>query len=182
MKPQAGRQNRQRQRQREETEIAPLLSLSMLSLHSAFRTPYSAFRIPHSALLRPSVLLWWVGLLPAFWTLTTLSASAQFEGAGGWAIQLYGMVQVEPGTNVLTLGVKNEEIRFVVHDVRCSNREFSAGRFLSDTTHRTPGVYIKGPDTMLDILIKEKPSTRVLKLSGFYYPDSRRFVLNGLEP
>ena len=92
------------------------------------------------------------------------------------------MVQVEPGANVLTLGVKNEEIRFVVHDVRCSNRELSTGRFLSDTTHRTPGVYVKGPDPMLDILLKEKPSERVLKLSGFYYPDSRRFVLNGLEP
>ena len=149
----------------------------------AFRIPHSAFRTAYDSSLQTLDLLWWwVGLLPAFWTLTTLSASAQFEGAGGWAIQLYGMVQVEPGANVLTLGVKNEEIRFVVHDVRCSNREFSAGRFLSDTTHRTPGVYVKGPDTMLDILIKEKPSKRVLKLSGFYYPDSRMFVLNGLEP
>ena len=170
MKPQAGRQKRQRQRQR-QGRGGLCLCLSSLSL-----------RIPHSALRIPSAWLWWVGLLPAFWTLTTLSASAQFEGAGGWAIQLYGMVQVEPGANVLTLGVKNEEIRFVVHDVRCSNRELSAGRFLSDTTHRTPGVYVKGPDPMLDILLKEKPSTRVLKLSGFYYPDSRRFVLNGLEP
>ena len=38
------------------------------------------------------------------------------------------------------------------------------------------------PDTMLDTLLKEKPSTRVLKLSGLYHPDSRMFVLNGLEP
>src|SRR5947207_15716872 len=117
MKPQAGRQNRQRQGQREETETALLLSLSMLSLHSAFRFGLALPLAMHSALRIPSAWLWWVGLLPAFWTLTTLSASAQFEGAGGWAIQLYGMVQVEPGANVLTLGVKNEEIRFVVHDV-----------------------------------------------------------------
>jgi len=142
-----------------------------------------AFCTPHSALCTPPAWLWWwVGLLPVFWTLTTLSASAQFEGAGGWAIQLYGMVQVEPGANVLTLGVKNEEIRFVVHDVHCASQACSMSRFLSDTTHHTPGVYVKGPDTMLDALLKEKPSTRVLKLSGLYHPDSRMFVLNGLEP
>ena len=104
------------------------------------------------------------------------------DRAWGWAIQLYGMVQVEPGANVLTLGVKNEEIRFVVHDVHCASQACSMSRFLSDTTHHTPGVYVKGPDTMLDTLLKEKPSTRVLKLSGLYHPDSRMFVLNGLEP
>src|SRR5439155_7856129 len=38
--------------------------------------------IPHSALRIPSAWLWWVGLLPAFWILTPLSASAQSEGAG----------------------------------------------------------------------------------------------------
>jgi hypothetical protein len=54
-------------------------------------------------------------------------------------------------------------------------------RFLSETKIRTPGVYVRGPDTMLETLIKERPGKRVLKLSGLYYPDSRMFVLNGLE-
>ena len=149
----------------------------------------SAFSIaelwtPDSELRTPDCLRWWMGLLLAvLWVLLPLSAAAQFGGgAGGWAIQLYGMVQVEPGANVLTLGVKNEEIRFVVHDLRCSNRGFSMSRFLSDTSSRTPGVYMKGPDTLLDLLIKERPSKRVLKLTGSYYPESRIFTLSDLEP
>jgi hypothetical protein len=111
-----------------------------------------------------------------------LSTAAQASGAGGLVIQLYGMVQVEPGPNVLTLGVKDEEIRFVVHNVYSASRTFSTARFLSDTKHRTPGLYIKGPESMLDTLLKEKPSKRTLKLHGVYYPDSRLLVLNGLEP
>jgi len=97
-------------------------------------------------------------------------------------IELYGIVQVEPGTNVVTLEVKNEEIRFVVRDLRCPDQRFSTDKFLSDTKHRTPGVHVRGPEPLLDLLIKERPNKRVLRLSGMYYADTRLFVLNGLAP
>jgi hypothetical protein len=139
------------------------------------------FPLPDFGLWTLDRLRRWAGLLlAALWVLILPPASAQ-TGVGGWMIQIYGMVQVEPGANVLTLGVKNEEIRFVVHNLRSSDRNFSMARFLSETKIRTPGVLIRGPDTMLETLIKERPRKRVLKLSGLYYPDSRVFVLNGLE-
>jgi hypothetical protein len=103
-------------------------------------------------------------------------------GVGGWMIELYGMVQVEPGSNVLTLAVKDEEIRFVVHDVRSSDRNFTTARFLSNIKHRNPALYIKGSEVILDTLLKEKPSKRALKLQGMYYPDSRLFMVNSLKP
>jgi hypothetical protein len=114
------------------------------------------------------------------WSLLPSPAAAQ-GGAGGWLIEIYGMVQVEPGASVVTLGVKNEEIRFAVHDVRSSTRDVMA-RFLSDTAHRTPSLYVRGPDALLNTLIKEQPSKRALKLSGLYYPDTRVFMINRLEP
>src|SRR5262245_62100664 len=77
-------------------------------------------------------------LLPA-------SVDAQMLG-GGWILELYGMVQVEPGQNVVTLEVKKEHIRFVVHNVRSSDQNFAPGRFYSETTNRVPGMYMKGPD------------------------------------
>ena len=128
--------------------------------------------------------LWWrVALLVvATWTFLPAAALAQMGGSGVSMIELYGMVQVEPGANVLTLGVKDEEIRFAVQDVRCADRQFSLDRFLSDTKHRTPGVHVRGPEPLLDLLLEERPSKRVLKLKGIYYADTRVFVLNGLEP
>jgi hypothetical protein len=118
------------------------------------------------------LLLW--GLLPSF-------AFAQSPGAGGLAIQLFGMVQVEPGSNVITLSVKTQEIRFVLHDVHGPNRDFSLARFFSDIKSRQSGLYVKGPDLLLDILIREKPNKRVLKLTGLYYSESRTLVLNDLN-
>ena len=103
-------------------------------------------------------------------------------GVGGWIIELYGMVQVEPGANVLTLAVKDEEIRFVVQDLRSSDRNFTVARFLSNIKHRDPALYIKGSEMILDTLLKEKPSKRALKLQGMYYPDSRLFIVNSLKP
>jgi hypothetical protein len=101
--------------------------------------------------------------------------------AGGWAIEMYGMVQVEPGSNVVTLGVKTEEIRFAINNVRSSEGNFSHARFLSDTKRHIPGLYIRGPEPLLDLLIKEQPRKRMLKITGHYYPDSRQLVLTGLE-
>lgn len=129
--------------------------------------------------------LWWAGLLPVLFfgqLPVASSAFAQSTTAGGWAIEVYGMVQVEPDPKVLTFGVKKETIRFAVHNVHSSNPRFPIHRFLSENKKRTPGVYIKGPEEMLDALIQEKPSQRVLKLNGVYYPDSRTFMLNGLRP
>jgi hypothetical protein len=116
------------------------------------------------------------------WTFLPVSAFAQIVGSGGWTIQVFGVVQVEPGSNVLTLGVKNEEIRFAVQDMRCPDQRFSKERFLSDAKLHTPSVHIRGPEPMLDLLLTERPSRRVLKLSGTYYADTRVFVLNGLDP
>lgn len=109
------------------------------------------------------------------------SAFAQIIGSGGWTIQVFGVVQVEPGSNVLTLGVKKEEIRFAVQDLRCTDQRFSKDRFLSETKHRRPSVYIRGPEPILDTLLKERPNKRVLRLNGIFYTDTRVFVLNRLE-
>ena len=100
---------------------------------------------------------------------------------GGWVLHLFGMVQVEPGSNVVTMEVKKEQIRFVIHNVRCSDQNFSPGRFYSDTTNREPGLYMKGPDHWLETLLKEHPGKRVLKLIGRYYPESRLFIIDDLS-
>jgi hypothetical protein len=109
-------------------------------------------------------------------------ATAQFGSSTGFVIQLIGMVQVEPGPNVITLGVNDTEIRFQTRDLQSTLQDFSVQRFLSDLRHRSPNLYIRGPEPLLDLLLKEKPSKRVLKLSGLYYSDSRRFLLNNISP
>jgi len=92
------------------------------------------------------------------------------------------MVQVEPGPNVLTFKVKTDEIRFVVHDIASRNRDFTLAQFFANVRHHDPNVDIKGPEPLLDLLIKERPSKRALKLSGSYYVDSHSFVLIGITP
>jgi len=120
----------------------------------------------------PLVLLWSL--------LTPISASAQVTG-GGWTISLYGIVQVEPGPDVAALEVKDEKVRFAIQNVQCSDRNFSAGRFMTDVTRKEPGLHMKGPDTWLEMLINEPPSKRVLQLTGVYHPDSRSFVLSKVQ-
>jgi hypothetical protein len=115
-------------------------------------------------------------------TLFPVPAAAQFGASPGVVIQLIGMVQVEPGSNVLTLDVKDTEIRFQMQDLESTVRDFSGPRFLSDIRHRSPNLYVRGPEHLLDLLLKEKPSKRVLKLSGLYYADSRRLLLNKISP
>jgi hypothetical protein len=137
-------------------------------IHSAFRLP-QARRV---CLLAVTVVT--VGVL------APLPLHAQML-SGGWVLQLYGMVQVEPGSNVVTMDVKKEHIRFVVHNVRSSDQNFAPGRFYSETTNRVPGMYMRGPDEWLETLLKERPGKRVLKLTGVYYPDSRMFVINDLS-
>jgi hypothetical protein len=124
---------------------------------------------------------WWAGLLTillAFLAPTTASAQSM---TGVWEIEIYGAVQVEPGSNVLTLGVKDEGIRFAVNNVRCSRNDFSMARFLIETRRYVPGLSVKGPELMLETLLKERPKKRILKLRGLYHPTTRMFILTGLE-
>jgi hypothetical protein len=122
-------------------------------------------------------------LFIAAWIFLPIPAFAQLGSSGVWPIEIYGMVQVEPGSYVLTLAVKNEEIRFAVNDVRSSDdRRISLARFLSNTRYHTPSMHIRGSDALLDILIKEKPSKRVLRLTGLFYVDTRVFVVSGIIP
>ena len=123
-----------------------------------------------------------LGLSIFLLTLFSVPAAAQFGASTGFIIQLIGMVQVEPGPNVLTLEVKGTEIRFQLQDLESTFQDFSAPRFLSDLRHRSPNLHIRGSEHFLDLLLKEKPSKRVLKLSGLYYADSRRLLLNNISP
>jgi hypothetical protein len=123
-----------------------------------------------------------VALLLLFWVSFSAPASAQIGGlTGGWVVQLIGIVQVEPGSNVLTLGVKDETIRFAVHDVLSADRNFSVPQFLAESRRRDPSLDIRGQDFLLDMLIQERPGKRVLKLTGRIYQDSRRFVLDSIN-
>jgi hypothetical protein len=54
-------------------------------------------------------------------------------------------------------------------------------RFLSDVRLREPGMFVRGPEEMLETLRKERPGKRVLRLRGIYYYDSRIFTLSGLD-
>ncbi|MBI3799507.1 MAG: hypothetical protein HY268_21380, partial [Deltaproteobacteria bacterium] len=80
------------------------------------------------------------------------------------------------------LAVKNEEIRFAVQDMRCTSQQCSKEQFLSDITHRRPSLYIRGPEPLLDLLLKEKPGKRVLKLEGLYSIDNHMFLIHDLDP
>lgn len=147
-----------------------------MSLKSAIRNPQSV--IPGLWTLDCSP---WTVLVVLWLLLTPIRTSAQVTG-GGWTVSLYGIVQVEPGDGVVTLKVKDEQIRFFLQNIQCSDRSFSTERFLSDVAHKKPSLFIKGPEEWLDLLINERPSKRVLQMRGVYYPDSRTFLLHKLGP
>jgi hypothetical protein len=112
----------------------------------------------------------------------TPAAAQQFGLITGWAIQITGMVQVEPGPNVVTFGIKKDEIRFLINDIYSRDRNFSSGQFFAEIRNRTPNVFVKGSDELLELLIKERPSKRVLKLVGVYYLDSHTLLLHDITP
>jgi hypothetical protein len=120
-------------------------------------------------------------LLLLLLALAPCPAAAQLGGGAGLTIQLTGIVQVEPGDNVLTLNVKDTEIRFQAQAISSAVRDLTLQQFLSDLRHRSLNLEIKGPELLLDLLLKEKPSRRVLKLSGLYYSESRRFLLHDIN-
>lgn len=109
------------------------------------------------------------------------SPAAQTTTRGTVLIEFTGMVQGWPGSDVLTLEVKKQHVFFALHDVHSSGQRFLRERFLSDLRIRTPSMYVRGPDYLLEELLAEKPGTRPLKLRGMYYSDSRAFVMNRLS-
>jgi len=109
------------------------------------------------------------------------STLAQFSATNGWAVQLTGMVQVEPASNVVELEAKGTRIRFAVHDMYSSDRTFSAQQFLSELRRVSSSMRIRSREDLQDLLLNEKPRKRVLKLTGRYYPDSRLFLLDRID-
>ncbi len=102
---------------------------------------------------------------------------------GGMTMELYGMVSLAPGSQVVTLAVgKGETLRFRVQDVESRHADFSVVNFLSEIRHRKPSLYIKGPAHYVDLLRKEEPEKRLLRLSGLYYASARNFVLSRVRP
>lgn len=116
-----------------------------------------------------------------FLALASFPAAAQLSTSIGSTIQLIGMVQVEPGATVITLNVKDTEIRFQAQDIISMDRDFSVSQFLAELHHHSPSMTIRGPEHLLDLLLKEKPNKRALKLSGIYYQDGHRFVVNKIS-
>jgi hypothetical protein len=127
----------------------------------------------------PGLLLLAVFLM---WMFLSSSASAQGVGSAGLPLHVYGVVQVEPGPRVLTLAVKDEYIRFALHNAHSVNSTASLLRMLTEHKHRMPSIYLKGADIVLDRLIAEKPGERTLKLIGMYHPDGRTFVVDTIKP
>ncbi len=102
---------------------------------------------------------------------------------GGLPMELYGTVSLAPGSQVVTLAVgKGETVRFRIQDVESRYPNFSVIKFLSEIRYRQPSLYIKGPAHYVDILRKEKPEKRLLRLSGLYYSSARNFVLSRVRP
>lgn len=93
------------------------------------------------------------------------------------------MVSFAPGSQVVTLAVgRGETIRFRVQDIESRHADFSVINFLSEIRYREPGLYIKGPAHYVDLLRKEEPEKRLLKLTGLYYSSARNFVLSRVRP
>src|SRR5262245_48846460 len=136
----------------------------------------SLSRISRTGVRTVDVLHWWVGLLVVTSAALLPSSGLAQTAIGGEMVEIYGTVQVEPGSNVLTLDVKGEEIRFAVHNLRSPDQRVSMARFLSDVKRRNPAMFVRGPEEMLDTLRKERPGKRVLRLRGTYYYDSRIFT------
>lgn len=133
------------------------------------RLPWSAQTL--LSLLSGLVLL--LGLAP--------SLVAQMGSRGTALIEFTGMVQNRAGNDVLTLEVKKQTILFTLCDVQSSGHRFLRERFLSELRIRTPSIYIRGPDYLLEELLAEEPNKRGLKMRGLYYSDSRAFVINRLS-
>ena len=93
------------------------------------------------------------------------------------------MISLAPGSQVVTLAVgKGETVRFRIQDVESRYPDFSVINFLSEIRYRQPSLYIKGPAHYVDMLRREEPEKRLLRLSGLYYSSARNFVLSRVRP
>ncbi len=119
------------------------------------------------------------GLVLPLWLAPPLVA--QMSTRGTELIEFTGMVQSWPGPDVLTLEVKKQKILFALHGLHSSGRRFLRERFLADLRLRTPSMYVRGPDYLLEELLAEEPNKRALKMRGLYYSDSRAFVIDRLS-
>lgn len=122
-------------------------------------------------------------LLVGFLLVSGGAAGPVYAQHGGLPIELYGMISFAPGSQVVTLAVgKGETVRFRVQDIESRHADFSVINFLSEIRYREPGLYIKGPAHYVDLLRKEEPEKRLLKLTGLYYSSARNFVLSRVRP
>ena len=122
-------------------------------------------------------------LLVGFLLVSGGAAGPVHAQHGGLPIELYGMISLAPGSQVVTLAVgKGETLRFRVQDVESRYPDFSVINFLSEIRHREPNLYIKGPAHYVDLLRKEEPEKRLLRLTGLYYASARNFVLSRVRP
>ena len=71
--------------------------------------------------VRLYVLLAAFTLLQCFQLVVTSPARAQF---GGILIEMYGMIQFGPGSQVLTLDVGGQTVRFMLDDLESRNPQF----------------------------------------------------------
>ena len=129
--------------------------------------------------VRLYVFLAALSLLQCVQLVVTRPARAQF---GGILVEMYGMIQFGPGSQVLTPDVGGQTLRFAVHDLESRSPQFSFSRLMSETRRRKPSLHIKGSAHMLEMLRKEEPEKRMLRLTGMYYQDSRNFVLSRVQP
>ena len=129
--------------------------------------------------VRLYVLLAAFTLLQCVQLVVARPARTQF---GGILVKMYGMVQFGPGSQVLVFDVGGQTLRFGVHDLESRNPQVSFSRFMSETRRRKPSLHVKGPAHMLEMLRKEEPEKRMLRLTGMYYQDSRNFVLSRVQP
>ena len=94
-------------------------------------------------------------LLVGFLLLHGGTAGSVHAQHGGLPMELYGMISLAPGSQVVTLAVgKGETVRFRVQDVESRYPDFSVINFLSEIRHRQPSLYIKGPAHYVDLLRK----------------------------
>ncbi len=80
--------------------------------------------------VRLCLLLAALTLLQCVQLVVTRPARAQF---GGILVEMHGMIQFGPGSQVVMLDVGGQTLRFGVHDLESRNPQFSFSRFMSET-------------------------------------------------
>jgi hypothetical protein len=128
----------------------------------------------------------WASLLSVLslaWAVMPPLTYSQTSETKRWAIRIRGMVQrVQLDPYFIILEVKNHQIPIVRRQVLADEEQAPLGYITADIMGRTPGIEVRGPEDLLEALLQEKPSQRVLELRGVYDLDSRVFHLSALRP